>query len=75
MFEEFHGAPFHGDPEYINQMAYPPEVQQKFTITREEWEAWKVRHPDTNPPPQYGISFGESFQLPGCFKRDESGEV
>lgn len=44
------GRHFPGDPEYINESQLPAEIVAKTKITREEWLAWKQRHPTPRPP-------------------------
>lgn len=49
-FERHYGFKYRGDPERIRIIPIPAETRNEFLPTREEWEAWKERHPDTRPP-------------------------
>jgi hypothetical protein len=40
MFKEAEGRDFHFDPEYINEQAIPPDIYEKYKITKEEWKLW-----------------------------------
>lgn len=43
MAETITGRSYQGDPEYIKEAAIPRDIYNRFKITKEEWEAWKVR--------------------------------
>lgn len=48
MYEKVYGAKCPFDPERLVVESFPLDIREACTITREEWEAWKVRHPE--PP-------------------------
>jgi hypothetical protein len=45
--EKITGQPYRGDPEYIdeNRLCEHGAVYDDNKITREEWDAWMLRHP------------------------------
>lgn len=64
MYEIMTGRNFTGDPERIDVRYVPEGIRNHCTITREEWEAWRVRHPQVNPP-QHRFVIGNSIPVPG----------
>lgn len=50
MYEQTFSREHRGDPERIDMRYIPQRIRQACSVTREEWEAWKERHPELNPP-------------------------
>lgn len=51
--EQITGEKYSGDPEYLNEAKLQAHgaVYTDHKISREEWEAWKSRHPDAASTP------------------------
>ena len=47
MYELQTGQKLRSDPEGIPLQAIRPDIREACTISREEWEAWKVRNPQS----------------------------
>ena len=45
-FEKYYGRKFRGDCEHLRIVPIPAEIRAEFLPTREEWEAWKEKHPE-----------------------------
>ena len=45
MFEKARERKFFGDPEYINEASIPPEIYEKYKVSKEEWELWLKGNP------------------------------
>lgn len=41
MVKEMTGSKYNGDPEHINESRIPPEIYNKYKITKDEWKLWK----------------------------------
>lgn len=69
-YEKHFGRKFHGDPEWIRQIAIPAEIRAEFLPSREEWEAWVERHPDTRPPRDYSVTCATSAPITISKRKD-----
>jgi len=72
MYEKTFARQHRGDPEYIDERRIPPVIREAFRITHEEWEAWKLRHPEPPRDENYysvtcaepGTKFAASAEFP-----------
>lgn len=75
MYEKTYQTEHRGDPEYIDYRRFPPIVHERYGVTREEWEAWKERHPEPErEPSQYGITSVSIGSPAGEMTDPRSGE-
>ena len=49
MVERHYGHKFQGDPEYIVESQFPPDIYNELKVTREEWQDWESRYPKDKP--------------------------
>jgi len=67
MYEMQTGLKLRSDPEGVPLDAIRPDIREACTITREEWETWKVRHPepaDIVERSGYRLHYGGGESLP-----------
>lgn len=44
MFVHTYQRAFYGDPEYLDESKFAPEIVEQCKPTKQEWAAWMVRH-------------------------------